>query len=58
MIARYLRASCAYSCTVADPDEAVLEQESVFGQSFSYEGQEFDISLAGVYQKRERGAGS
>ena len=27
------------SCTIADPDEAVLEQESVFGQSFTYEGQ-------------------
>lgn len=39
------------SCTIADPDEAVLEQESVFGQSFTYEGQKFDISLAGVYQK-------
>lgn len=39
------------SCTIADPDEAVLGQESVFGQSFTYEGQKFDISLAGVYQK-------
>lgn len=36
---------------VADPDEAVLEKESVFGQGFSYQNQKFDISLAGVYQK-------
>ena len=38
-------------CVVSDPDEAVLEKESVFGQTFSYKGEEFAISLAGVYQK-------
>ena len=38
-------------CVVSDPDEAVLEAESVFGQRFSYKGEEFEISLAGVYQK-------
>ncbi len=47
----------ACSCVVSDPDEAVLEKESVFGQSFTYEGQEFDISLAGVYQKEKCSAG-
>ena len=36
---------------VSDPDEAVLEKESVFGQTFSYKGEKFAISLAGVYQK-------
>ena len=39
------------SCTVSDPDQAVLEKESIFGQSFSYKGEKFNISLAGVYQK-------
>ena len=38
-------------CVVSDPDEAILEKESVFGQSFSYKGESFEISLAGVYQK-------
>ena len=38
-------------CVVSDPDEAVLEKESVFGQTFSCKGEEFAISLAGVYQK-------
>ena len=38
-------------CVVSDPDEAVLEKESVFGQTFSYKGEEFAISLAGAYQK-------
>lgn len=38
-------------CRVADPDEAVLEEESVFGQKFSYKGETFELSLAGVYQK-------
>ena len=38
-------------CVVSDPDEAVLEKESVFGQTFSYKGEKFAISLAGVYQK-------
>lgn len=38
-------------CVVSDPDEAVLETESIFGQKFSYKGEEFEISLAGVYQK-------
>ncbi len=38
-------------CVVSDPDEAVLEAESVFGQRFSYKGEVFEISLAGVYQK-------
>ena len=28
-----------------------MEKESVFGQTFSYKGEEFAISLAGVYQK-------
>ena len=28
-------------CVVSDPDEAVLEKESVFGQTFSYKGEEF-----------------
>ena len=39
------------SCTVSNPDEAILEEESVFGQKFSWQGEEFEISLAGVYQK-------
>ena len=38
-------------CVVSDPDEAVMEAESVFGQKFSYRGETFEISLAGVYQK-------
>ena len=38
-------------CVVSDSDEAVLEKESVFGQTFSYKGEKFAISLAGVYQK-------
>ena len=42
------------SCTIADPDEAVLEQESVFGQSFTYEGQKFDISLREFTRRRTR----
>ena len=38
-------------CVVSNPDEAVLEAESVFGQRFSYKREKFEISLAGVYQK-------
>lgn len=38
-------------CVVSDPDEAALEAENVFGQKFSYKGEEYQISLAGVYQK-------
>ena len=37
-------------CVVSDPDEAVLEKESVFGQTFSYKGENLQFP-AGVYQK-------
>ena len=52
--ARVIKDTCSrleVPCVVSDPDEAVLEAESVFGQRFSYKGEEFEISLAGVYQK-------
>ena len=52
--ARVIKDTCSrleVPCVVSDSDEAVLEAESVFGQRFSYKGEEFEISLAGVYQK-------
>lgn len=36
---------------VSDPDEAVLEKESVFGQTFLIKERNLQFSLAGVYQK-------
>ena len=38
-------------CTISDGAQAVTKDESVFGQSFLYEGDVYEISLAGVYQK-------
>lgn len=38
-------------CTVSDSEKAMTETESVFGQTFTYEGETYRISLAGVYQK-------
>lgn len=52
--AQVIRDTCSQlevPCVVSNSDEAVLEAESVFGQRFSYKGEEFEISLAGVYQK-------
>ena len=38
-------------CAISDGAQAVTKDESVFGQSFLYEGEVYEISLAGVYQK-------
>ena len=38
-------------CVISDGAQAVTKDESVFGQSFLYEGEVYEISLAGVYQK-------
>lgn len=36
---------------ISDPSEAEILEESVFGQKFTYEGESYEIPLAGVYQK-------
>lgn len=42
---------CAVSYVEADREEAETVEESLFWQSFCYQGEEYRISLAGVYQK-------
>ena len=38
-------------CTIADASEAEMLKESCFGQTIRYRGEEYEIPLAGVYQK-------
>ena len=38
-------------CTIADASEAEVLKESCFGQTIRYRGEEYEIPLAGVYQK-------
>lgn len=44
-------ARCQVSYAESDPTKAQLVKESVEGQTFLYRGEEYHISLAGVYQK-------
>lgn len=38
-------------CTIADASEAEMLKESCLGQTIRYRGEEYEIPLAGVYQK-------
>ena len=38
-------------CTIADASEAEVLKESCLGQTIRYRGEEYEIPLAGVYQK-------
>ena len=38
-------------CTIADASEAEVLKESCLGQTIRYMGEEYEIPLAGVYQK-------
>lgn len=43
--------ACHVPCTVADAQDAQIVQESCLGQIICYQGEEYEIPLAGVYQK-------
>ena len=42
---------CHAECVVADPGKAQVLAESCLGQTLLYEGEKYEIPLAGVYQK-------
>ena len=42
---------CHADCVVADPGRAQVLTESCLGQTILYEGEQYEIPLAGVYQK-------